>query len=71
MAATDEHEITMTLKSQTSVKGTKVTAKGRYWQDADREEFPVDVDVPGIVDRWVSTNDSKLRIEWPDGWDTV
>ena len=70
MAATDEHEITMTLKSQTSVKGVKVTAKGRYWKDADREEFPEDVDVPGTVDRWVSTNDSKLRIEWPDGWDT-
>ena len=62
--------LTLTLKTQTSVKGIKVSLLGSYWPDADRETFPADRPVEGIVQQWTSVADSKLKILWPDGYST-
>ena len=57
----------MILKTQTSVKGIKVSVLGSYWPDADKNTFPDGVPVVGEVMQWISVTDSKLKINWPDG----
>ena len=65
--ATEQHDITITLKSQTKVKGIKISILGAYWPDADTDSFPPDKPVFGTIQQWVSVADCKLKILWPDG----
>ena len=59
-----------TLASLTSIKDINVTVKGLYWENADRDEFPEDLNVKGKLVRWTSVKGATVKIEWSDGWDT-
>ena len=68
-ADTLQHPVYLTLASQTSVRSIKVGVLGDAWPGADREEFPLGVEVPGSITKWIVTAEGRLTIEWPDGTD--
>ena len=59
----------LTLQTQTSVKDIRVSILGDYWPDADREKFPLGVQVLGKIMNWTRVADGKIKIMWPDGYD--
>lgn len=65
-----EHPIYQTLASQTSIKDINISVKGAFWPDADRDLFPLDKDIAGKLQRWTNVKDAKIKVNWPDGWDT-
>ena len=61
----------LTLASQTSVKDIKVGVLADIWPDADREEFPLGVEVVGKIAKWLNSGEARLRFEWPDGYENM
>ena len=49
------------LTSQTKIGGIKCTILGDYFEDTDRNLFPLGEPTACVISRWISINDGRVR----------